>query len=112
VVPYLVVAAHGGLEGEEEDLQVALLHELGRLLHVPVVEIIANFEWSYSLALFWLSFLPIFARILKAPRLGLPEFLSNGSSMNWALKLWLCPLLNQLEFSLDVLLRNLRNLLT
>ncbi len=39
---HLVVAAHGGLEGEEEDLQVALLHELGRLLHVPVVEIIAN----------------------------------------------------------------------
>ncbi len=36
------MAAHGGLEGEEENLQVALLHELGWLLHVPVVEIIAN----------------------------------------------------------------------
>jgi len=35
-VRHLVVAGHGGLEGEEEDLQVALLHELGRLLHVPV----------------------------------------------------------------------------
>jgi hypothetical protein len=76
------VAAHGGLEGEEEDLQVALLHELGRLLHVPVVEIIPNlvelcFDYPFYL----------FARILIAPRLGLPEFLSNGSSMNWALKL-------------------------
>ena len=35
-LPHLIVAAHRGLEGEEEDLQVALLHELGRLLHVPV----------------------------------------------------------------------------
>ena len=36
ITGHLVVAAHFGLEGEEEDLEVALLHELGRLLHVPV----------------------------------------------------------------------------
>ena len=39
----------------------------------------------------------LFARILNAPRLRLPEFLSNGSSMNWVYFWWLCPNLNLLN---------------
>ncbi len=37
----------------------------------------------------------LFARIQKAPRLGLPEFWARVLTMNWTLKLWLLPLLNQ-----------------
>ncbi len=59
-----------------------------------------------SLLYYELSFY-LFTRIPNAPRLCLPEFLCNGSSMNWSLKLWLYPLLNQLKFFMDVLLRNL-----
>jgi hypothetical protein len=55
-------------------------------LFTEFVEIIANFSGAISSLCFNYP-LYLFARILNAPRLGLPEFLSNGSSMNWALKL-------------------------
>jgi hypothetical protein len=49
------------------------------------VENIANFTVELFPRSVLNIFFYLFDRILNAPRLGLPEFLSNGSSMNWVL---------------------------
>ncbi len=82
------------------------LQLLAQVLHL--VEIIANFRVELFPRSAWPSLLTYLPGSWKRQDWVYLTSLSNGSSMNWALKLWLCPLLNLLVLSLiDGPLRNL-----